>query len=401
MCLLSWGAMYQNSSRTDKSDHKRTTFRRIKDLARQKLAPNQKIEPAAKIAWVSILVMLKFDLSEQYSKTMSSELVESFMRIVFCIPKHRQFMHTGTPSEPILAEAAAHLIEKHNVNMLDVLEDAFDGGLIAKGDRGEILARHLFISAQHRAARKAKVTNSGFFYHRPLPLLDFLQALLTPEAYNTVCKATPVDDSEDTTPLEVAFKDAYVNFSHFALAGDFTVMEINTLAKFFARGTALQCADNQRLLDSAFPMAFASSVTSPLNPGDFSVFQNQIKNRLERARCDIDTSVTFPKGQVPQRPVLSFVFELGLDSSLASTVHMPKISKRGTRSNSISLQSRHYQITMLGLEGLKFDLDEDRKRMKTLLMPGRIYRDFPREDNWDLVMQSNPVWAKGSRIDWV
>ncbi|KAE9407705.1 hypothetical protein BT96DRAFT_971110 [Gymnopus androsaceus JB14] len=367
-----------------------TTFRKITDFAQQKLSPKVKIELVAKIAWVSVLVMLKFDLAEHYSKTMSSEL-------------HRQFMHTGTPSEPVLAEAAARLIHAHAVNALDILKHAFNSGLVAKGERGEILARHLFISAQHRAALKAEETASGFTYHRPLRLLSFLEALLTEEAFKIVCEATPVDDSVNKTSLKEAFKDAYVHFSHFALAGDYKVVEISTLAKFFARGTALQCADNQRLLDIVLPSAFASSLTSPLGPGDYSVFQAQLKNRLAKRDCILDTSVTFLDGQVPERPVLSFVFELGLDPSPASTVLTPKSIRKSTRSDTPNPQSKNYQVTMMGLEGLRFDSPADCDVVKELLMPGRIFPDFPREGNLNLLMQSNPVWSAAGlhRMDWV
>lgn len=387
--------MYQSSH------DKKSTFRKIIDFAQEKLAPRKDVSEEAEVAWTSILVMLKFDLAEQDSRVMASKLVESYLRIVFCVPDHRHFMETGTPSEPMLAEAAALLIGKHGVNTLKVLRNAFNSGLIAKGERGEILTRHLLIKAQQRAAKIADVTESGFLYHRPLPLLAFLRALLTPEAFEIVRKATPVDDTENKTTFEVAFKDAFINFSHFSLAGDFKVVEIDTLCKFFARGTALQCADNQRMFDSMAPTAFASDLDSPLEDADMSVAQFQSKNRQVSEECILDTSIVFPDGRVPHRPVLSLVFELGLEKKkYPNPILMPKSYKKATRSHLPNPQSQNYQITIMGLDALQFE-DQDQGMMIEALMAGKLFQRFPRNDNWDLLMKSYPAWFKDSQMDWI
>ena len=60
------------------------------------------------------------------------------MRTAFSIPKDREYIRSGYPSEPLLAEAATHQMDKFqtltNTNvMLDTLKHELDSGLLDQG----------------------------------------------------------------------------------------------------------------------------------------------------------------------------------------------------------------------------------------------------------------------------
>ena len=60
---------------------------------------------AALLTAVSTRVLVEFEPHRESAKRIEMMLVESHMRIAFSTPTHREFFRSGTPSEPILAEA--------------------------------------------------------------------------------------------------------------------------------------------------------------------------------------------------------------------------------------------------------------------------------------------------------
>lgn len=108
----------------------------------------------AEFACVSLRVLVKLDLTRDSSRAFQSKLVESHMHVAFVVPEHRQYMYSGTPSEPVLTEAAGRLMQESDATSAPkVLCRAFDQGFLAPGERGELVARLLMIMAYDRAAK--------------------------------------------------------------------------------------------------------------------------------------------------------------------------------------------------------------------------------------------------------
>jgi hypothetical protein len=61
----------------------------------------------ARTAVVDVRLMLDYEPRREASYLLQAELVASHMRICYSVPRSREYMHSGYPSEPILAEAAA------------------------------------------------------------------------------------------------------------------------------------------------------------------------------------------------------------------------------------------------------------------------------------------------------
>ena len=52
--------------------------------------------------------MLEFEPLRE-SADQEAKLVEGHMPVAYSVPKHHQYLRGGTPSEPVLAEAAARI----------------------------------------------------------------------------------------------------------------------------------------------------------------------------------------------------------------------------------------------------------------------------------------------------
>lgn len=67
------------------------------------------------LAAVALRLLLEFDPTRQAAIVAESKLVQGHMRIAYSIPAHQEYVRSGAPSEPILAEAAAQIMKFHDV----------------------------------------------------------------------------------------------------------------------------------------------------------------------------------------------------------------------------------------------------------------------------------------------
>ncbi|KEP45172.1 putative G2/mitotic-specific cyclin cdc13, partial [Rhizoctonia solani 123E] len=119
----------------------------------------------------------KTAVEQQHSYLTQSKLVESHMRVAYSIPQYRGYMHTGAPSEPVLAEAAGRYLSSQLGGIMiqgpERLSQALETGLLARGERVELVARLLVTVAHDIALNDA---NNGPLrpppnqpsYHRPI-----------------------------------------------------------------------------------------------------------------------------------------------------------------------------------------------------------------------------------------
>ncbi|KIY47465.1 hypothetical protein FISHEDRAFT_74576 [Fistulina hepatica ATCC 64428] len=104
-------------------------------------------EVSRMLALVGARVLLTFNPASETARQQEAELVRNHMRIAFSIPEHREYMMTGAPSEPVLAEAAAIEMYERNVSLIQIISKHTSRGLIEKGERGGLVARALLIRA--------------------------------------------------------------------------------------------------------------------------------------------------------------------------------------------------------------------------------------------------------------
>ncbi|KAJ6540931.1 hypothetical protein B0H10DRAFT_2393213, partial [Mycena sp. CBHHK59/15] len=195
----------------------------------RKFTSNQD-EEESKVAALGLRIILDFDIARESARRMEASLVRSYLRVAYVVPESREYMRTGAPSEPLLVEAVAEMYD-HNLQIMapEILAAFFQRGLLAKGERGELVARLLWILARDAAVNRLPVLpptdpNRTAHFHRPILVLDWLKALLHPDHHAAVLEARPIGDPKGLI-LEDAFKDVWINFTHFARAGDYEVIK--------------------------------------------------------------------------------------------------------------------------------------------------------------------------------
>ena len=139
--------------------------------------------------------------------------VSSHMRLLTGISTDSRVFYTYSPSEPLLVLGAVDILyadDRHWAQVLDTFsQELCSAGLVEKGLLGELAARTLLIIARDFTAPK-KNSGHGRNLLQPVLLLDFLGQLLKND---TRCV-------EDRKGFQDAFRDTYVNFTHWIVTKD-------------------------------------------------------------------------------------------------------------------------------------------------------------------------------------
>ncbi|KAF8761658.1 hypothetical protein RHS01_01192 [Rhizoctonia solani] len=377
-------------------EQKRTRQRRSVDavvsMAYEKLtsggAPSRTSQ--AELAALSVRIGIAFESMNPAARETESQQVERHMRIVYAIPEHREYMRTGTSSEPVLAEAASNP---------RILADNCQKGFLARGERGQLCGRLLVTIAHDIALTRDPYTidppleDSKPGFHRPVPVLAFLRSLFASEHHDTILKATPVSDEEEGQSLEVVFKDAFVSFSHFALAEDSDMLSSKALRTALFRGMAMQAKDNQPSIDAVIPIHMGS-VDQAITTETTSAINLQFKNRKHSLDCPVDRTITVADAK---KPVISIVFEFGETNSTLPRIQVRHEHHRRTRSNRTHPDDKHYSFITRGFGPETYESipAEATHYYRTILATGGLKDDFPRAKSacsWRLLRELKPTF---------
>lgn len=340
----------------------------------------------ARIAALSIRIMLDFDVARESSRNYEEKLVETHLRVAYAVPSHREFLRAGTPSEPLVAEAAAQILNDNDSfqhDAPDMLARLLEGGLLARGERGEMVGRLLWTIAHDLVIRDRKLRSYDpydLIYHKPILLLDWLKALINSRWHNDMLNAKPVSDPNGLS-LEEAFKDVYLNFSHFVKAGDYGIIDTDLQWTPLVRGMAYQCADNQKSTDLFVP-AHHGGLDAPIGPSSTSPIYGQIKNRVKVTDVVLNPHV----GGTPinKLPILSLIHEVGLEKpNVYPHAPMPAKELRGGATRSENVHMRHYQLHFEGCTHETYAVIPPEKSniYKSILCATSIVNDFARIDS--------------------
>jgi len=140
--------------------------------------------------------------------------VSSHMKLLTGLAPDEQTFYTYSPSEPMLALAAAKLLYNRTHDVLGQVLDTFSknlcgAGLVEKGRLGELAGRTLLTVARDLAAPK-KTNGFSPDLLTPVLLMDFLDRLFGNTSW---CDPHRKEFRE-------AFEDTYVNFTHWMVTKD-------------------------------------------------------------------------------------------------------------------------------------------------------------------------------------
>jgi hypothetical protein len=189
-------------------------------------------------------------------------LIARHLQVAFVVPKHRHFIVSGSPSEPFLIEAAAHMMATPGFSTIHCLLNFANEGLLNAGESGEIVGRSLTIDAYDIALRNCTPSKSTPIYHSWVPVLDFLKALFTDKVYEAIVKIKPLHQINGPT-LGDAFEHAVIRLTHYVRLSQLSLMTATNVRKAFLRGMGLVGAESQTLIDIIIPILFVDQEKQP------------------------------------------------------------------------------------------------------------------------------------------
>lgn len=386
----------------------------VLQFATNKLYPNDGSDGStAKLAALGIRLGLTFNPSTVSARKLESSLVEYYMRVVMAVPKHREFMWTFAPSEPILAEAAGrgcNVIQ----DGLQLLNGYFGDGVLARGEREEVLGRMLWTGA-HDEALESEVRPSGFAgarFHLPVKTINLLTNLFHPDLHDMILKAKPLGNP-DGPELQDAFQNSFVFFSHFACAKNQEMLRVDNMYTGLVRGMAFYGQATQQSIDAVIPIHMGKT-TDRISPSTTSAINIQFKNRDDCRKVYIDRSITIPNDQ---NPTLSVIMHLGdpgeggCSTPELVVIQNPKDIPPEVLSDDSYPKGRddhHYSIVVYGHGPRVYRvIPEDQVAYDKILAMGDLSQDFPRskhKDNVRLMHRTKPFFDGGSKsdtFDWI
>jgi len=382
------------------------------ELARRKLVARSdstefgSLSANARLAVVSTRLLLDFEPARFSARRTEEELVASHMRIAFSVPQHREFMRTGTPSEPILAEAAAQIMNMPGFDTLAILNQYLEDGLAPKGERGELVGRVLDILAIDSVITTEHQPSSStdeIKYSKPISVISYLTHLFPDDVHRDILDSTPsnprnIASQWRTIKLRDAFKDAYIHVTHYAKAGDNSVLEGKHLWAHWARGIAFQLMPGTDLSDRMLPIHWTAlprvedgmdtegdNPELKLSRDTCSAILHQDKNdpskSISQVRSQNPEKLGMFGGQIDKKPIIAitnlYASNGGVRVGSGRRQGTPRASKLG--------MAPVYEIYAEGLCPDTYRVIKDEAmggRLRTLLARGRVVDEHPRGENF-------------------
>ncbi|THH08744.1 hypothetical protein EW146_g8897 [Bondarzewia mesenterica] len=406
-----FGAWFEKGLETDQFS--------IFDFAVMKIAgePIDEMSTQGDLAALGIRILFDFEPSRTAAVELENELVERHMRMVFSIPAHGDYIRAGAPSEPILAEAAARIMNgtrnrNKGKNWLRQLPTYLD--LFRKGDMSSLVMRTMLTFAHDRAIMD--MAGHEYLDHitwsQAIPVETFLKAWFGVENAESILASKP-DNVPDEKTLGEAFKGASVYFTQFVRAEGAKMVSDETAWAGAARGMAYSYSPLESAIDIMIPIVLQRD--GKLNRFNSTCLLIQIKDSNERWRPRVDAErlgfFTHSKsGQSQSRPYIAIVVQLGAQVS--------KETKGMTGSQNFALSSQiskthekpftnpRYAFDIIGCSsrvfGIMSPLDED--WWARLLQPQDYLWEHDRRSNEArrAVMRQKPIWqAQADSFDWI
>ena len=401
-------------------------------------------------AVLDVLVKLDFGHSRTGLKR-QLELVRSHMRLLHCAPQHREFAYSGYPSEPVLAEAAAQRLakwmdkpsseESPPISLARILLaniNAGTPGILDPGQRGEVVARILIMTAYIKAVRREskdarESPGTGFpLFTKGCSLTTFFGELFTEKYATEVLDSFPPRLTEENK-LRNTFKNSVVRITHFVLAGDNGVITLPAVKAAFIRGMVIIGHSTQAHVDLIIPILLDRN--KPLTDDNISAIMWQVKRRHKLSTrnsviFDARDIYFFPKSHAKKEetPYITIISELGLYA--ANHNYVPPLvlvlTKRGSKEQPEASSDRqidtgdtpskaqlgqhrnkdlwNFTIFAEGCSPTIYKVIDETERsiFATLLSSKPLFYDHPRPNTMSAIHAMKPVWyVDYSFKDWI
>ncbi|CAA7268828.1 unnamed protein product [Cyclocybe aegerita] len=433
---------------------------KIRIFALQKLTNSPRISDLnlhAKLAILDTILNLEFHPFRAQTVSLMEDLISSHMRTAYSAPIHREYLHTGYPSEPVLADAAMqalYLTESASKSLVqDAAAEFFSSldagptkGAIDMGQRGENVAKMILVRAYMTAVRAADMQSYGDLnWSSGCSLVTFLKSLTGRKFQELVldCKPNNLLASEGQ-PLKEAFARSWVRFTHFGRAADDGAVTTSAACAAFVRAMSFIGWSSQKSVDVCIPILL--DIDKPITEANMSSILVQIKLRSKKGSYEIDakkiglfpppgssrdcmkTKMGVESEKYFSRPYISLVMELGvgklrdtksafvqehLDQNSVSTsnkVSPPRIgvvahqppTRITSRATPKAIHPR-YSLCFYGCTAEVYGCIHEAAESiyESLLQLSDMVPDHPRPSSISMVLRMKPFWRTNNEsYDW-
>jgi len=338
--------------------------------------------------------------------------------MLFSISPDRQTIVTGSPPEPLIAEASAQIMHYIHANgqpymhFWDLLWKYMDHGLASQGTTGELIGRGLSIYAMDHAIDAlppASVCELKLEYQTPVTVTDYYKALLTDEAWEELRQSIPANrtqlsDASANTTFEDAFKGGYFHFSHYGQANDISPMQNSHAWAYWLRGTAIACQLNQELTDRMTPIYFPERG----NVSPQTIFVNLDQDKTSDSVSPPSVAIQSAEhlsifSGASKLPYIAAVHCYALTKDEGIMVSKPSSQTEKLQARKNDLEAPRYQIDFRGLSAYTVITDADKSIIWRMLNRSKkgVFAAHSRKYGIAAVRRMLPVLSSdGASAEW-
>ncbi|CAG8666761.1 8963_t:CDS:2, partial [Paraglomus brasilianum] len=210
------------------------------------LGGHERVEtPITMTTQVAIAILSSFASIEiTPSSSLSKQVVAGNMAMCLHVSHDRSSIIARYPSDPVLAEAAAKLVQdtfnhEKRMQMLRFLANSLTNGLVERGKRGELIGSLIIGLAMQKCQKASFQKMMPFRYSQAVSLQAFLNVF--------------IDIDEES--LDTRLENVYAKFSHaWKISGGTSQQLSKALLKTgWDRGCYFLCEENQEAVDVVIP----------------------------------------------------------------------------------------------------------------------------------------------------
>ena len=287
--IFRWGSLYDNG--TDGIRNGLLTFA-VQKLLCNVLVTRAKLTNAQIYAVLSQRLALDIN-STQYPggrqgpfEVMQTlhEQVANHMRVCVTVGDGIETLRAIASSEPMLSEAASHIMREADFSMSSALMLVLSGFCVSQGDRGELLVAALFTSARDLLVQSKRAVPSRVQLCHSFSVHDLFSHLFTDTNFSIISAAMPslYHSKAACLPFGQVFKNTHMHFNHFIKPQSRDVINRGNLLLYLARGAAALGANSQAGFDAVYPFIYGGPELVRMRLGFILA---QVKNDSKTSRA--------------------------------------------------------------------------------------------------------------------
>jgi len=250
--------------------------------------------------------------------------VQNHLRVCVGVGNGIESLRAIAPSEPILSEAACHImLHDGNFPILMALTKVLTGFNIRRGDRGELLVACFFILARDKAIKlpRDEMWLCSFFSVNQLfaSLFTAFESIIGNSKPSLCCSKAHDNSKADDDSFKGVFAKAQMHFNHVIKPQEQKLLTRRYLLLFMAHGAAALGANCQPGFDAVYPFLYDSKdeclnvknvgfvIVQVKNDAKVSPSNDEVFKKMDPFGCSLLNDSDKVEGRFPI-PIIRLVF---------------------------------------------------------------------------------------------